>query len=125
LPTWGYQEHQLAWQRAGHQLLTYPNGTLDRIDAAARTWTHAARMLSDASLSLVVLDEITYLFQYGYLPLETLLQALRQRPPRPHVVIAGRPCPAELEALADTMAEVKNIQHAFAAGVKAQPGIDW
>lgn len=100
------------------------NRALD-IAASERTWAHAARMLRDPALNLVVLDEITYLFQYGYLPLDTLLTALAQRPHHQHVVITGRPCPAELEAVADTISEVHNVRHAFKAGVKAQPGIDW
>jgi cob(I)alamin adenosyltransferase len=100
------------------------NRALDQA-AAERTWVHAERMLADPELALVVLDEITYLFKYDYLPLERLLEALRRRPPMQHVVITGRPCPEELAALADTISEVRNEKHAFAAGVKAQPGIDW
>ena len=100
------------------------NRELDRA-AAERTWQRATRMLDDPTLSLVVLDEITYLFQYAYLPLQCLLDALASRPAGQHVVITGRPCPAELETVADTVTEVRNVRHAFNAGVKAQPGIDW
>lgn len=100
------------------------NRALDQA-AAERTWAHAERMLADPELALVVLDELTYLFKYDYLPLERLLEALRRRPPMQNVVITGRPCPEELAAVADTLTEVRNVQHAFAAGVKAQPGIDW
>jgi len=100
------------------------NRALDQA-AAERTWAHAEQMLADPELSLVVLDEITYLFKYDYLPLERLLTALGQRPRMQSVVITGRPCPEELAAVADTISEVRNIQHAFAAGVKAQQGVDW
>ncbi len=95
------------------------------MDAARQTWQHAEQMLSDTRLNLVVLDEITYMYKYNYLPLEQLISALNNRPAHQHVVITGRPAPDELEALADTVTEVRNIRHAFKAGVKAQAGIDW
>nr|WP_210396458.1 cob(I)yrinic acid a,c-diamide adenosyltransferase [Motiliproteus sediminis] len=95
------------------------------IAASEQSWSKAERMLADEHLSLVVLDEITYLFQYDYLPLEKLLTALSRRPAHQHVVITGRPCPDALEAVADTITEVRNQRHAFASGIKAQPGIDW
>ncbi len=93
--------------------------------AAAQTWDKALAMLQDTSLDLVVLDEITYMYKYNYLPLEALLTALKQRPAHQHVVITGRPLPDELEAVADTISEVRNVRHAFKAGIKAQAGIDW
>ncbi len=95
------------------------------IEAAERTWQHAAGMLSNPQLQLVVLDEITYMYRYNYLPLEDLLEALKNRPAHQHVVITGRPAPEALEALADTVTDVGNVKHAFKAGIKAQPGIDW
>lgn len=93
--------------------------------AAEQTWQHALAMLQDSSLDLVVLDEITYMYKYNYLALDDLLTALEQRPVHQHVVITGRPLPEELEAVADTISEVRNIRHAFKAGIKAQAGIDW
>ncbi len=95
------------------------------INAAEQTWQHVEQMLADPELSLVVLDEITYMYKYGYLPLEKLLTALQQRPGHQNVVITGRPCPDELEAIADTVSEIRDIKHAFKAGVKAQAGVDW
>ncbi|MEH6651539.1 MAG: cob(I)yrinic acid a,c-diamide adenosyltransferase [Motiliproteus sp.] len=95
------------------------------IDAAVSTWIHAERMLADPTIELVVLDEITYMYQYGYLPLEKLLTALEQRPANQHVVITGRAAHADLEAVCDTVSEIKDVAHAFRAGVKAQKGVDW
>ncbi len=95
------------------------------IDAAEQTWQQAQRMLADPQVDLVVLDEITYMYSYNYLPLEQLLQALKQRPAHQHVVITGRAPTAELEAVCDTVSEIRDVAHAFRAGVKAQKGIDW
>ena len=73
---------------------------------------------------LVVLDEITYPLIYGWLPLDEVLEALRDRPTHVHVVLTGRRCPEEIVALADTVTEMKMIKHAFQAGIPAQRGIE-
>lgn len=93
--------------------------------AAENTFVHVKAMLADPQYDLVVLDEITYMYKFDYLPLDELLELLRNRPEHQHVVITGRPLPDELEAMADTVSEVRNVKHAFKAGVKAQAGIDW
>lgn len=93
--------------------------------ACLAVWQHATRMLSDASLDLVVLDELTYMVAYDYLPLEEVLDALRQRPAHQSVVITGRGCHREITDLADTVTEMRPVKHAFDAGIKAQQGIDY
>ncbi|MEA1064912.1 cob(I)yrinic acid a,c-diamide adenosyltransferase [Apirhabdus apintestini] len=93
--------------------------------ACMETWQHARRMLSSAELSLVVLDEITYMITYGYLPLETLTQALNVRPAHQSVILTGRGCHRSLLEMADTVSEIRPVKHAFDAGIKAQRGIDY
>lgn len=94
------------------------------IATAERGWAIAARMLADPSYQLVVLDELTYLLNYGYLDADTVLDALAHRPPMQHVVVTGRAAPVALVELADTVSVIADEKHAFRAGVKAQPGID-
>lgn len=94
------------------------------IAAAGRGWAIAARMLADPAYRLVVLDELSYLLNDGYLNADVVLDALAQRPPMQHVVVTGRAAPAALIALADTVSVIADEKHAFRAGVKAQPGID-
>lgn len=93
--------------------------------AARTTWQKAEAMLRNPELGLVVLDELTYMFKFDYLPQEPVLEAIRNRPPQQHVVITGRGANEALLALADTVSEVHNVKHAYKAGVKAQPGVDW
>ena len=95
------------------------------VATAQRGWAIAARMLTDPSYQLVVLDELTYLLSYGYLDADTVLDALAQRPAMQHVVVTGRGAPHTLTELADTVSVVADEKHAFRAGVKAQPGIDF
>lgn len=93
--------------------------------ACMAVWQHAKRMLADVSLDLVVLDELTYMVAYDYLPLEVVLSALRQRPAHQSVIITGRGCHREITEMADTVSELRPVKHAFDAGIKAQIGIDY
>ncbi|MFC3190410.1 cob(I)yrinic acid a,c-diamide adenosyltransferase [Pseudocitrobacter faecalis] len=93
--------------------------------ACMDVWQHAKRMLADTSLDLVVLDELTYMVAYDYLPLEEVLSALRQRPTHQSVIITGRGCHRDITEMADTVSELRPVKHAFDAGIKAQIGIDY
>ena len=94
------------------------------IATAQRAWQVAQGFLRDASLHLVVLDELTYLLKYGYLDAQQVCADLAARPSQQHVVITGRAAPECLLQMADTVSEIRDVKHAFRAGVRAQPGID-
>lgn len=95
------------------------------IETARRGWDEVRTMLRDERIDLVVLDELTYPLKYGWLDLETVLEDLRSRPAMQHVVITGRAAPAGLCEAADTVSELRDVRHAFRAGIKAQRGVDW
>ncbi|WP_444901659.1 cob(I)yrinic acid a,c-diamide adenosyltransferase [Microbulbifer sp. SSSA007] len=95
------------------------------IAAAERTWEEAGKMLTDASYDLVVLDELTYMLAYKYLDELQILKALAERPPEQSVVVTGRGGGSALQELMDTVSEVKDIKHAFKAGIKARKGVDY
>lgn len=93
--------------------------------ACLAVWEHARRMLADDQLDLVLLDELTYMVAYDYLPLESVLSALRERPAHQSVIITGRGFHRDIIELADTVSELRPVKHAFDAGIKAQMGIDY
>ena len=93
--------------------------------ACLAVWEHARRMLADDQLDLVLLDELTYMVADDYLPLESVLSALRERPAHQSVIITGRGCHRDIIELADTVSELRPVKHAFDAGIKAQMGIDY
>jgi cob(I)alamin adenosyltransferase len=98
---------------------------LERSAQLARDgWEKARASILGGDYFLVVLDEITYPLIYGWLPLEGVLQTLRERPPHVHVCLTGRRCPPEIVELADTVTEMGKIKHAFNAGIPAQRGIE-
>ncbi|MBF7995512.1 MULTISPECIES: cob(I)yrinic acid a,c-diamide adenosyltransferase [Rahnella] len=93
--------------------------------ACQAVWQHGKRMLADATLDLVVLDELTYMVSFGYLDLQEVVDALNARPAHQTVIITGRGCHRDLLELADTVSELRPVKHAFDAGIMAQQGIDW
>lgn len=93
--------------------------------AADEAWVHAARMLQDPSLNLVLLDELTYMLKYQYLDADRVIAAIRARPAGQSVIVTGRAAKPELIELADTVSEIRDVKHAYNAGVKAQAGIDF
>ena len=81
-------------------------------------------MLADPAFDFVLLDELNVALAHRYVALEAALQALRTRLPRQHVVITGRAAPRDLIDAADTVSDMGVVKHAFAAGIKAQKGIE-
>ena len=99
------------------------NKQLDK-EKALEAWTEAKKFLKDPGISLVVLDEITYMVSYNYIDEKSILEALSRRPNNQHVVITGRAASKNLIEIADTVSEVINIKHAFSEKIRAQKGID-
>ncbi|ABO22590.1 cob(I)yrinic acid a,c-diamide adenosyltransferase [Shewanella loihica] len=93
--------------------------------AALSAWEAAETLLSDDTIDIVLLDELTYMVSYHYLDLDRVLTAIKNRPPMQHVIVTGRACHRAILELADTVSEVQPIKHAFESGVKAQLGFDY
>lgn len=93
--------------------------------ACLNTWQYALKLLNDPEYNLVILDEITYMISFNYLPLDEVISAISSRPSQQNVIITGRGCHRKLIELADTVTEMRPIKHAFDSGIKAQKGIDW
>ena len=94
------------------------------IHASEETWKVAAKMLSDDSYDLVILDELTYMIGYKYLDRSMIIDAISKRPIEQSVVVTGRGGGRELREIMDTVSDVKNIKHGYKAGIKARRGVD-
>lgn len=95
------------------------------IQAAEATWQHAEAMLTDPGYDLVVLDELTYMLGYKYLDRNMVVKAIDQRPAEQSVVVTGRGSGRELREIMDTISDVKDVRHAYRAGIKARKGVDY
>jgi cob(I)alamin adenosyltransferase len=95
------------------------------IAAAARAWDRARALMDDPMIRLLVLDELNIALRYDYLPLPQVVAALRERRDDLNIVVTGRNAKPDLIAIADLVTEMTLIRHPFAAGVKAQAGIEF
>ena len=94
--------------------------------AAARgAWEMAKALIADPNYKLILLDELNIVLRYDYLPLDEVLEVLRNKPRDTHVIVTGRNAKDELIEIADLVTEMTEIKHPFRAGVKAQPGIEF
>ena len=92
--------------------------------SAQVAWDIAAKMLNDESYQLIVLDEANIAIKNGLLSLDEVIKDLQSRPEMQHVVLTGRGAKDELIEIADTVTEMRDIKHAFRAGVKAMHGVE-
>ena len=105
---------------------TWLSRDIEKDKALAREgWEIAKEKLVSDVYDVVILDELTYLMKYGWLPVEDVLEALRQRPRWQHVIITGRDAPEELIEYADLVTEMKEIKHPYKSGTKAQAGVEF
>jgi cob(I)alamin adenosyltransferase len=95
------------------------------IAAAQDAWKVAEKMLGNEDYDILVFDEMSYMFKYGYLDVEPVATALLARPRSQNVIITGRTMHRQLGDIADTISKIEDVEHAFRKGVKAQPGIEW
>jgi cob(I)alamin adenosyltransferase len=116
---------QVSWHTMGEGF-TWETQDLSRdIVAAERAWGKAQELMADPSFRLVILDELNIALRYNYLDLARVIAALKARRPDLHVVVTGRNAKPELIEAADLVTEMTLVKHHFAAGVKAQEGIEF
>ena len=116
---------QVVWHTMGEGF-TWETQDLKRdIAAAERAWAKSQELMADPSFGLVILDELNIALRYDYLDLAAVVAALTSRRPALHDIVTGRNAKPELIAAADLVTEMTLVKHHFAAGVKAQAGIEF
>ncbi|MDD2876624.1 MAG: cob(I)yrinic acid a,c-diamide adenosyltransferase [Acidiphilium sp.] len=95
------------------------------VASCSRAWETALGLLARPDIALLILDELNIALRYDYMPLDEVLDAVAARPATMHVVITGRNAKPGLIAAADLVTEMAAVKHHFAAGVKAQQGIEF
>lgn len=119
------QQKNISWYVLGEGF-TWDTQDLARDkETAQRGWGVVQTMLRNPAIDLLVLDELTYPLKFGWLDINNVLADLQNRPIMQHVVITGRAAPDTLCQAADTVTEMRDVKHAFHAGIQAQIGIDY
>ena len=94
-------------------------------DLAASGWGEAKALIEAGAHQLVILDEITYLCNWGWIDTDDVVATIRDRPAQVNVVATGRDAPPALVDVADTVTEMREVKHAFQEGIRASRGIDY
>ncbi|HUZ33074.1 MAG TPA: cob(I)yrinic acid a,c-diamide adenosyltransferase [Xanthobacteraceae bacterium] len=116
---------QVSWHTMGEGFTWETQDRTRDVAAAEQAWSKACALMADPGFALVILDELNIALRYDYLDLAAVVAALTARRPGLHVVVTGRNAKPELVAAADLVTEMTLVKHHFAAGVKAQPGIEF
>ncbi len=128
---WKTGERKLAdhlgieWHTLGDGF-TWESTDLDETAAKGRhAWEVAAARLVSGEYQLLILDELTYAVNYGWVPVADVVASLRSRAPRTSVVVTGRRAPPEIVEVADTVTEMRKVKHAYDRGITAIKGIEY
>ncbi|MEM9729938.1 MAG: cob(I)yrinic acid a,c-diamide adenosyltransferase [Myxococcota bacterium] len=100
------------------------------IASVRRGWDVALDMIEksrgeDPAYDLVVLDELNIALGMDYLPIEEVVEALKNKPTELSICVTGRGAKDELIEVADTVSEMRLVKHAYEAGIKARRGIEF
>jgi cob(I)alamin adenosyltransferase len=115
----------VSWYTMGEGFTWETQDRARDIAAATRAWDKARELMADVSIRLLVLDELSIALRYDYLPLADVIAALRARRSDLNIVVTGRNAKPALIDIADLVTEMSLVKHHFAAGVRAQAGIEF
>lgn len=115
----------VSWHTMGEGFTWETQDRARDVAAATRAWEKVVELMADPAIALLILDELNIALRYDYLPLADVVATLAARRPDLHVVVTGRNAKPELIEIADLVTEMGATKHHFAAGVKAQAGIEF
>lgn len=105
---------------------TWDSDDIEHDKTLARAgWQRAHDLIVAGTHQLVILDELTYLINWGWIEPEPVYEAIRNRPAKVNIVVTGRDAPDGLIDIADTVTEMVKVKHAFDEGILAKKGIDF
>ena len=116
---------QIEWHTLGEGFTWETQDRARDVAAAERAWAKAKEIMANPAVRQVVLDELNISLRYDHLALADVVATLKARRPDQHVVVTGRNAKPELIEAADLVTEMTLVKHHFAAGVKAQEGIEF
>jgi cob(I)alamin adenosyltransferase len=129
---WKVGEHKAArelggidWEKMGDGWSWLSRDLEHSAELAREGWEEVKRRIAAERYELVLLDELTYPINFGWIDGADVVQALTSRPGFQHVIVTGRDAPEALVQAADLVTEVQKIKHPFDQGIRAQQGIEW
>lgn len=113
------------WFTAGDGF-SWESDDLDESRAkAVAAWAFTRELLARGEHTMVMLDEVSYPLNWGWIDIQEAVEVLRSRPEHVSVFLTGREMPQAIVDVADTVTEMVPVKHAFEKGVRARRGIDY
>jgi cob(I)alamin adenosyltransferase len=116
---------QIEWHTLGEGFTWETQDRARDVAAAERAWAATKTMMANPAIRLIVLDELNIALRYDHLDIAEVVGTLLARRKDQHIVVTGRNAKPELIEAADLVTEMTPVKHHFAAGVKAQEGIEF
>jgi cob(I)alamin adenosyltransferase len=116
---------QVEWHTLGEGFTWETQDRQRDVVAAGRAWAKARELMADPAIRLIVLDELNIALRYDHLDIDEVVAALKARRADQHIVVTGRNAKPQLIEAADLVTDMTLVKHHFAAGVKAQEGIEF
>jgi cob(I)alamin adenosyltransferase len=113
------------WEKMGDGWSWLSKDLEHSADLARAGWEGVKEAIAAERYEFMILDEITYPINWGWIPLDEVIDTLKRRPGFQHVVLTGRNAPQPLIEAADLVSEVRKVKHPFDRGIRAQQGIEW
>ena len=105
---------------------TWDSDDIEETEAVAReAWAAAVERINSDGYQLLILDEVTYPINWGWIPLEDVVAVISNRPEKLNLILTGRDAPDSLIEIADTVTEMRKVKHAYDRGIMAKRGIDY
>lgn len=105
---------------------TWDSENIDESEAIAHeAWARAKATIESAEYDMILLDEVTYPINWGWIDIDEVLSVIENRPEKVNLILTGRDAPQALIEIADTVTEMTKVKHAFDEGVMARRGIDY
>ena len=93
--------------------------------AAGEALTLARQRMLSGAWDVLVLDELNTAVALGLVDIADVLDMIRNKPPKLHLIVTGRNARPELVAVADMVTEMRSIKHPYDSGLPARKGIDF
>jgi cob(I)alamin adenosyltransferase len=95
------------------------------IELARQGFESAKKAVASGKYQMVILDEINVAVDFKLIALEDVIALIKNKPPALDLILTGRYAAKAVVKLADTVSEVKEIKHHYAAGIKDRAGIEY
>ena len=95
-------------------------------DLAQKGWNISKEKILSGDYDVILLDEITYPINYGWIDINDVLDTLKKKPEMLHVILTGRDADKRIQDCADLVTEMKEHKHPYSdQGIIAQKGIEF